>query len=435
MNSPVTFIQLPPSSAVYKGYEIGLAENPNGYCCDGSLLDLAKPLCATLINGETGCFTSLGIPGTTDDVFGKKTYCDDQPGDDFCMVETCLEENQYDVCEVFNSCDDTAKTVSYQNSELQVLCESYGSDYIPSALDNSNYFDVDQSCTTGGGSSWTTNCEAVTRMECTGGGNCQALCQIDEDEVRYNCQEVCEEYDCVEVTSYHGGECVIPEQCNPTPKKEYSDYIDPLSVSGCEIMGVCNQFGCAADECTAYGCPESTLFKKLDTLCKEEFYCTTLNCNELVDELDDVNLQCFLERVSNGNPLVLNITETSNSILFNTYYRCDPEPTIETGDPWCEYGTDQNLEFNPSSGRCEHGFEVCDFGSSNQPSNNGCNDLILEKTDYWGSYDSDCVVESVTSSYDNVYDQVCCYAYTIDDFDIYDDALSNNNAINGVRVY
>ncbi len=159
--------------------------------------------------------------------------------------------------------------------------------------------------------------------------------------------------------------------------------------------------------------------------------------------LSDINLQCFRGNVDNGNPLVLNITETTlgvDPLLVNSYFRCNSAPLIETGDPWCDYVIDGDEVIYLPNERCGvFTPQVCDFSQliNNIPQSQsefGCSNILETTNDTWGQYNDYCV-NSVQVSIPNVYDQVCCYAFSIDQFDIYDDSLVSNNVINGVRVY
>lgn len=69
-----------------------------------------------------------------------------------------------------------------------------------------------------------------------------------------------------------------------------------------------------------------------------------------------------------------------------------------------------------------------------------CNNLTYDESsmDYWNQYNDVCVSESPllpTIYSDMVHDSACCYAYTVDGFDVYDNELTTDNVINGIRVY
>lgn len=263
------------------------------------------------------------------------------------------------------------------------------------------------------------------------------LCQRDEFGNKYNCQEICPSYDCQTVTSYHGAECVISDPSCVIATSEYSDYIDPASTSTCSTFGECNQFGCAETACDEFGCPSSQQWYRVDEICEEDFYCSDLDCSS-PGSVADENLRCFLETVDNGNPLLLNITEPTNPVLENTYYQCNPSDFFEEGDPWCDYNPAHNFSYETTTNRCEpKAPQVCDTspilgGAVQAGTVNGCHDFTLTADDAWGLYDSDCVYDAAVP---NVYDAACCYAYSIDNFNVYDNAISTGQQENGVRVY
>ncbi|TWO31946.1 hypothetical protein E1J38_011225 [Seonamhaeicola sediminis] len=302
---------------------------------------------------------------------------------------------------------------------------------VPEIVDNSNYYLLDESCSVAD----TNNCQEVTRKEYVGSG-CKALCQKDADGNSMNCQEVCTSYIETTITSYHGGDCTITPSCIAETR---SHTIPDISVDegSCQQFGECNQFGCGAEACGEFGCGISAQYFEKNTVCSEEYFCNELDCDAGPNDISDSNLECFLSTTPQGNALILNVTEINTNQLLNTYFRCNPENSIEQGDPWCESSVDQNIVYNPSSLYCEYGFEVCDYGSSGITSTNGCSDILQSGNDYWQDYNQNCVetVSVAAQAYAGVYDQACCYAYTINNYDIYDDALTDANAQNGIRVY
>ena len=428
MDTPPTWIPLAVGDDLYSGYDAKLTDPQYGYCCDGTL-DASKPLCQV---GETGCYTQLGIPRlSAPSEFGTKYFCD---GADECLVESCLDGNTYDACEIFNSCDDTKKSVSYSNADQKEICSIYTVTDIP--VDNSNYYILKSGCD----ATDTLNCQAVTRTVYTG-SSCQALCQIDDQGNKINCQEVCSSYSRQDMTTYHGGECQILNDCVDIVESQTTDYIDPATVGSCSTFGTCNQFGCAVSECGPYGCPVSPQYFELSTVCSEDQYCSTLSCNTGVPNyaINDTNLFCINATVANGNPLIINVSGNNN--LKNTYFQCNAV-TGTQGDPLCEY-LKGNIAFDSINNRCSSATEqVCDFSAvvGGVPQNyleNGCDAFSTNGNDYWGDYNNNCVgtVSPYVSTYSGLYDQACCYAYTIDGFDIYDDDLDSNNVQNGIRVY
>ena len=85
------------------------------------------------------------------------------------------------------------------------------------------------------------------------------------------------------------------------------------------------------------------------------------------------------------------------------------------------------VEYQESRDRClvQNPF-VCDYSRVD----------VINKTDgsnYWGIYDDECV--GTVSAPSNVYDQACCLAYSIDNFDVYDNEVSHDNVQNGIRIY
>jgi len=364
--------------------------------------------------------------------------------------------------------------VSYDNAGEKIICDDYTN--IQKPVDNSFYISLDPSCTIAN----TANCEEVTRIEYTG-SNCKALCQEDEEGKAINCQEVCTSYVAEEIVSYHGGDCVIDSGCAEFFQDERISYIAPGSVTSCQSFGTCNQFGCSVeltepyrptsaydntpdlsylngncDEsigclleddreiygCGPYGCPVSPVYFELNRVCEEEFYCTDMDCDGPADDITDPNLDCIISTVPNGNPLIINVTERTTNELHNTYYQCISEPSIEDGDPVCEFLPGEEVRYNVLREQCElKGEDVCDSGMiisgdiASSTTSRGCNNITANANDYWGNYNanSNCVEESASIS--NVYTQACCYAYSIDNFAIYDNELSNDNVQNGIRVY
>ncbi len=429
MLSPSTFIPLAVGDQLYDGYKSNLEDFP-GYCCDGSA-DGISAGGLECRNGEAGCYVQTGIPKSQDAEQGLKYYCDN---DDQCMVETCLAGNQYDVCELFNTCETNIKLVNYQNADQKLLCQVTFEEEV---IENSQYYVLKEEC----GYDDTKYCEEVKRDECTG-YDCRALCQQDAEGKPINCQEVCEKYVCDTVISYHGGECIILEPgCIVSVNQQTTTSI--REVQDCEQFGTCNQFGCSASTCGEYGCPPAVQYYEENILCQEEFYCNTLDCSGT--EFTDHNLRCFEENVPQGNPLILNVTELETHELLNTYFQCNPQATIDEGDPWCEYYLDVETQptFILSENICHFGYEVCDMsavdsGVVQSYTLAGCNDFTEHIDDDWKLYNSQCIIQSslLPVEYEKtVYDQACCYSYTINNFDVYDDALNFGNSINGIRIY
>ena len=350
------------------------------------------------------------------------------------MVETCLEGNDYAVCEAFNYCDEVSRPLSYGNSDRKVKCDTYTTTSTP--LENSNYF-VTSGCT----ATELAGCEAVTREVCTGSGTCDAVCQVDELGNKFGCQEVCTNYNCQEVTSYHGAECALTPSsaCVISTQSETLDSIDASDTSSCTPFGECNQFGCAASACNEYGCPASAQYFQKDTVCEENYYCTDLSCAGGANNLNETDMRCFLETVDNGNPLLLNITEGAGAVLTNTLFQCNPVDSFEEGDPWCEYSASSDpVDYEFLTNRCESQLpDVCDVspisgGVIQSGTENGCDVINGTGNDYWGIYNDACVTDSPIT---NVYEQACCFAYSIDNFDVYDNALTTGQVENGIRVY
>ena len=177
----------------------------------------------------------------------------------------------------------------------------------------------------------------------------------------------------------------------------------------------------------------------INTLCEEKTYCNDLDCDAAANDITDSNLECFLRNTPQGNPLILNITEVTTTELLNTRFRCDVDVNIEQGDPWCEYGTEQLIDFvdnydSSSLDVCVSSPDVCDFGQQGVASDYGCSDIFASPDDVtWSQYDASCV--KTVSATVGVYDQACCLAYTINNFDVYDDALQDGNVQNGIRIY
>ena len=71
---------------------------------------------------------------------------------------------------------------------------------------------------------------------------------------------------------------------------------------------------------------------------------------------------------------------------------------------------------------------------------NHCDNLTYNEsgTDYWGVYNDICVGETpfaLANFGGQVHDSACCYAYTLDQFAVYDNELTTDNVINGIRIY
>ncbi|MBD0849615.1 hypothetical protein [Maribacter arenosus] len=258
----------------------------------------------------------------------------------------------------------------------------------------------------------------------------------------FGCQEVCTNYNCQTVTSYHGAECALTSSstCVISTQSETLDSIDSSGVSNCAPLGVCNQFGCAASACDEYGCPASPQYFQKDTVCEENYYCNDLACAGGVNNLNEPDMRCFLETVDNGNPLLLNITEGAGAVLTNTLFQCNPVDQFEEGDPWCEYSASSDpIRYQTTSNRCESLTPaVCDTspvsgGVIQSGTSNGCDVINSTGSDYWNLYNGACVIDGGLPS--NVYEAACCFAYSIDSFDVYDNALTNGQVENGIRIY
>jgi len=105
---------------------------------------------------------------------------------------------------------------------------------------------------------------------------------------------------------------------------------------------------------------------------------------------------------------------------------------------------DLKLLFDLTNNRCKQKPDVCDSslvtgGIVQQTTTNGCDNITRTGDDSaWGSYDADCVSNTPNlpvSLNGLAYDSACCYAYTIDTFDVYDNNLNSETSTNGVRIY
>jgi hypothetical protein len=170
------------------------------------------------------------------------------------------------------------------------------------------------------------------------------------------------------------------------------------------MSDVCTAYGCADDACTY----NTYMFESGSS--SEVNYCTTLGCVE--EEI------CFEETgllgqrkslLADGEPII-----------------CDNREEQLYGDYLCPDGFDYlNL-----TGRCERLPFVCDSGYDGSLEF-GCDNFLDTTDDYWGLYQSECVRQDRPELLpEGVYDRTCCLAYTVNEFNVYDDALESN-----IKVY
>ena len=432
MQTAATFIEI-ADSGLYAATKstIDSDSDPGTYCCDQG--DTTTTGCT----GTQGCYVTSDpdpIQGTTHTGYSNPTIEIQDPeyrkewcsqvvaGDPYCVLDVC--EGNYDLCERSYSCQEEMIPLSYDELQGRVAC----SDVTFTTENQECYPELPASCD----ASDVTGCEVVIEQSYTCAGGTTAICDNISGTIT-NCEQVCESPSApVDIITYRGPNCVYGPGCEPTndicTTKDIVTLNDPAS---CTDLTICNEFGCNAVECgpcTASGCfscGEPDYFLEEST-CREELLCETLDCDlsGANSASSNINLACITETTQIGTQLLIRLDENNASM-----WQCSDVASLDQGDHWCP----DNFVYDITNDRCERATDYCDSGYAGNLEV-GCNDLFTPADDTWGLYHSGCITATTGAQappMPNVYNNVCCLAITVNDFEVYGDGTSFEN----IKIY